>query len=113
MSAPACLAPRDRERLVSVLNLLSSDKAGERDAAGLAACRLLRARGLGWSDVVVLPAKSADDTVPWRSVVEQCLASPHCTPWERSFLESLCGFRRLSEKQHAVLSRIAAKAGVG
>jgi len=91
--------------------LLTSDQPGERDAAGLAACRLLQARGLGWADVVVVPAGPADDTVPWRAVVTQCLASPHCTPWERSFLENLGRFRRLSEKQHTVLSRIAAKVG--
>jgi hypothetical protein len=49
------LSNPDRERLAKLLGLLGSDHQGERDAAGLAAHRLVVERGLVWADVVCLP----------------------------------------------------------
>jgi hypothetical protein len=51
----AVLTNPDRERLAKLLGLLGSDHAGERDAAGLAADRLVRAAGLTWSSIVCIP----------------------------------------------------------
>ena len=44
------LSVTDRQKLVAVLNLLSSDQLGERTAAGLTAARLMRSRGATWAD---------------------------------------------------------------
>ena len=53
----SALAEADRTRLAQMLGLLGSDHAGERDAAGLAAHRLIRQRGLTWLDIIA-PAPS-------------------------------------------------------
>ena len=45
----------DRDKLVSILNLLDSTNAGERANAGLAAARLVQAAGKSW-DEIVMPA---------------------------------------------------------
>ena len=45
----------DRDKLVSILNLLDSTNAGERANAGLAAARLVEAAGKTW-DEIVMPA---------------------------------------------------------
>jgi hypothetical protein len=49
------LAATDRTKLAKLLWLLGSDHQGERDAAGLAAHRLVQDRGATWFDVVVIP----------------------------------------------------------
>jgi len=54
MTAP--LTPDQRQKLVKLLGLLSSDHSGERDAAGLAAQRLVTNAGASWSDVINPPA---------------------------------------------------------
>lgn len=45
----------DRDKLVSILNLLDSTNAGERANAGLAAARLVQSAGKSW-DEIVMPA---------------------------------------------------------
>ena len=114
MTAITRLAPRDRERLIGCLNLLTSDQPGERDAAGLAACRFLRARGLSWSDVILsaAPARPADDgALPWRVVVARCMTAANLTDWEYRFLVAIKGRAAITQKQAAVLSAISAKVG--
>ncbi len=59
------LSPHDRERLVRVLKLLSSDHAGERAAAALAATRIIAGAGVDWEDVVDPP------TAPQKVVVQR------------------------------------------
>jgi hypothetical protein len=107
------LAASDRQRLAKLLGLLGSDHAGERDAAGLAAHRLIRDRGLTWGDVIhpnaELPA-NRNAVQPWRETVAECLRHPRfgsLTPWERDFLRLLPNFIRLSAKQRSVLGQIA------
>jgi hypothetical protein len=51
----AVLTNPDRERLAKLLGMLGSDHPGERDAAGLAAHRLVKASGLTWSSIVCIP----------------------------------------------------------
>jgi hypothetical protein len=109
---PAALTPADRERLVKLLGLLGSSFAGERDAAGLAATRFLRERGLEWADVV-LPNLAAPRgfRTEVEAEIETCIrALDRLTQWERQFVVSLRGFRHLSPKQAETVRGIARKA---
>lgn len=47
--------PRDKERLIRILRLLSSEHVGERASAALAANRLLESLGVSWEDVLSPP----------------------------------------------------------
>ena len=49
-----------RTTLAKMLGLLGSDHAGERDAAGLAAHRLVTNAGLTWYDVLVGPSEPVE-----------------------------------------------------
>lgn len=49
------LPKTDRTKLAKLLALLGSDKAGERDAAGLAAHRLVQRHGLSWPQILRPP----------------------------------------------------------
>jgi len=103
------LAPADRERLTKLLGLLGSDFAGERDAAGLAAARLLQARGLSWPDLL-LPAPIHREPMmgTWRTTCAELAARPgDLRAWERGFVEDLPKFQRISTKQRYVLNEIA------
>lgn len=53
MSANSQLSSADRTKLAKLLGLLGSAHAGERDAAGLAAERLVRGAGLTWRQVLL------------------------------------------------------------
>ena len=55
MSAVLELWPADRERLTKLLGLLGSQFSGERDAAVLAATRILDCDGLKWHEILSLP----------------------------------------------------------
>jgi hypothetical protein len=104
------LAPADRSRLVAMLGMLGSAHAGERDAAGLAATRLLRDRGLTWADIVLPGAPSAPSAGDWRQQAAEAARYPGLlTAWERTFLAKIGHFPRLSEKQQATLAAIVAK----
>ena len=99
-----------RAKLAKLLALLGSDHAGERDAAGLAAHRLVVGAGLTWRKVLEPPpiAKPLPELGTWRETVAQCLAKPgSLRAWEVEFLRDLRGFRRLSVKQRYVLKEIA------
>ena len=106
-----------RDKLVRILGLLGSDQAGERDAAALAATRLLFKSGLTWHDVIVcaqpairvLPCMSA-----WRPTARACLGQVRrLTPWEHRFLTNLCARNQVpSPKQLERLAEIATKVGV-
>ena len=120
----AVLTAADRERLAKILSLLSSDRAGEVVAAGAAATRLIRERGVGWADIIA-PAPVAPRptwssagqsrsswTTPsaWRDTARYCLCYPQMlTDWEATFLDGLLSRPSLSAKQVAILDGIAAK----
>ena len=100
----------ERQRLAKLLGMLGSAHAGERDAAALAAHRLVLQRGLTWL-AVVNPAP-AEHKPPgygvWRQTVSELLQRPGMLrPWERTFLADLPNFRRLSTKQRYILAEIA------
>lgn len=111
----SALPVSDREHLARLLGLLGSDFAGERDAAGLAAARFVKQRGLTWHDVLdVANQPERTKAAGWRDLVAQCRAQPGCLrPWERDFLCSLHGFPRCSPKQAAILRSIAERLGLG
>jgi hypothetical protein len=106
----AALPVATRAKLAKLLGMLGSDHAGERDAAGLAAHRLVQQAGVSWRQVLEPPAieKALPELGTWRATVAECLARPDSLrPWEVGFLRDLPGFRRLSTKQRYTLKEIA------
>jgi hypothetical protein len=104
------LAQSDRTRLVKMLAMLGSDHPGERDAAGLAAHRLLQKRGLTWDDV--MSPRPAERRPPefgvWRTTCVRLMENPLALrAWERTFVSDLPKFPRISTKQRYVLGEIA------
>jgi hypothetical protein len=100
-----------RARLAKVLPLLGSDKAGERDAAALAATRILKAARLSWDDLLRRP-EPTEHREPllgtWRTT---CVAlqkrQDSVRTWERKFVADLPRFLRISSKQRYILAEIA------
>jgi hypothetical protein len=105
----AALPTTDRNRLVKLLGLLASDKAGERDAAGLAAVRLLKKHRVSWADLLAKPPVHREPLQStWRTTCADLIERrSELRPWEQKFLAELPKFRRLSTKQRYVLSEIA------
>jgi hypothetical protein len=115
------LAEADRTRLAQMLGLLGSDHAGERDAAGLAAHRLIRQRGVTWFDVLTTTLPPPDHAHrtghgsdplrgDWRAMAARCTQFPHLIDkWEWQFLSGLHRFPRLSAKQNATLTGIVTR----
>jgi len=106
----SALPQADRTKLVKLLALLGSDHPGERDAAGLAAHRLLQKRGLSWEDA--LTPQPAERRLPehttWRATCARLMENPRALrPWERTFVADLPNFPRISVKQRYVLNEIA------
>jgi hypothetical protein len=113
----AAISASDRERLAKLLGILGSDHAGERDAAGLAAHRLVQASGLTWVHVVCRP-QEAPHRDPrggslrgdWRATAMTCGPYQHLlNRWEHDFLIGLPRFPRLSVKQSATLIKIVTR----
>ena len=114
------LAPADRTKLARALGLLGSPHAGERDAAALAADRLVRGRGLTWGDVLeqhgatCAPAHPSTQAYEDPAAVDLRICGQRVdllTPWELAFVTDLArtSVRRFSAKQRAILADIAAK----
>lgn len=108
------LAPADRARLAGVLALLGSPHAGERDAAALAADRLVRGRGLDWLDVLgaIPPAAASAHSPPVGHLADLMTCQRRLdllTAWECAFVVDLADRRKLSERQRDILTKIAAK----
>jgi hypothetical protein len=98
-----------RTKLAKLLGMLGSDHAGERDAAALAAHRLVVQTGLTWQQVVMLPAVKREPLFStWRATCAELAKRPgDLRPWERKFLADLPGFRGISTRQRYVLKEIA------
>jgi len=97
-----------RLRLAKLLGLLGSAHAGERDAAGLAAHRLVRERDLTWPEIILCSPVVEWQHSTWRDIAQTCLRHPDdLSSWELSFLRGASRLPRLSPKQRACLDRIA------
>ncbi len=105
------LSNPDRTKLVAILGMLASDFPGERSAAGLLASRMLRDRGLQWSDLIAEPETSwSRDYVSAEWHADLAFAHRHVllsSMWERQFICSIAGRDGLSIKQRKCLARIA------
>ena len=107
------LVSADRAKLARILGMMGSDHVGERAAAALKASDLLRQRGLTWLDVLSggePPRPQASPYPPPRGFAadaQACLRQPDLfTAWEREFLSSVSGRRRLSTKQLTILAQL-------
>ncbi len=117
------LAPADRVKLAKMLALLGSDQPGERDAAALAADRLVRARGVAWADLLGgAPPPAGTPEKPWgaasswtpsgdrHSDLAACNRRPDLlTEWERQFVAGLAGRKSISVRQLEILTELAAR----
>jgi hypothetical protein len=82
------LPATSRAKLAKALALLGSNHPGERDAAGLAAHRIVIGAGLSWRQVIEPPAieKKLPELGTWRQTVAACLARPgSLRQWEVGF----------------------------
>ena len=117
-------SPADRSKLAAVLGLLGSPHQGERDAAALAADRLVRGRGLDWADVLgsVEPPGARRFAPPpspptyYGPVADHlgnlatCGQRPDLlTGWEKAFVAGLAQRRTVSPRQREILAEMAAK----
>ena len=113
MSAAAAIAlpAKAREKLAKLLGLLGSDHPGERDAAGLAAHRLLQQHKLTWPDILATRQSRREPLYStWRATcAELTERSGDLRPWERQFVVDLPKFQRISTKQRYVLNEIASR----
>lgn len=103
------LSAADQSKLAKLLAMLGSEHTGERDAAALAAHRLIARKGLTWGEV--LASGSAEKQIPelgiWRETCRTLLQHrTELRAWEISFLTDLPKFQRLSTKQRYVLKEI-------
>ena len=112
MSAVLELWPADRERLTKLLGLLGSQFSGERDAAVLAATRILDCDGLKWHEILSLPhaPKREPRYSTWRTTCGRLRQrTDDLRPWEWRFVADLPAFLRISSKQRYLLAGIAAR----
>jgi hypothetical protein len=119
----------DRDRLVKILRMFSSDHDGEVAAAARRAHKLLKDRSLDWDDLIISVASSANRQNRTKSFEEQfeeamkaseanlirkCAERERClTTWENEFIvsigASILEWGKLTPKQRAVLDRIVTK----
>jgi hypothetical protein len=104
------LSTPDAQKLAGILGMLGSAHAGERDAAAMAADKLVRERGLTWPIVLgIEPA--ADISEPTDTeMIRACRDHIRfLDDWSQDFIENIARQvargRRLSLKQRAVLLR--------
>ena len=113
----ARLTPAERRRLVGALGLLASNLSGERDAAALAATRIVQAKRLCWDDLIggavvppPQPSHSRSSSRP-NSDLEFCGRHiARLNAWEAGFVISLAQQHRLlTPMQTLKLREIAAE----
>jgi hypothetical protein len=113
------LAPPELRKLAQICAMFGSPYDGERASAALLADKLVRDRGVSWTDVLHAepPAPVViQPTAPryWRQCAEEVLFEHPgaLSEWETGFLQDILQRgRALSDKQAIVLRRIAQKTG--
>ena len=104
------LSAPGRRRLIGALELLRSPAEGERDAAALAALRILDAARLDWASVIPEPEPDPPhDGDNWRKLAEALLRSHAAAfnPSELDFLRNVTVLPRISQRQFHWLLRLA------
>jgi hypothetical protein len=106
--------PRGSElaRLAKVLGLLGSSHAGERSSAALKAEEIRKSLGTTWGELLFERPKHHYSV--WVDTLDGKLGlvmgSPEClNDWEKKFVASINGKRRLTLKQRDSLDRIVTK----
>lgn len=130
------MTQKERQKLIRVLALLSSDKDGEVIGAAKAAIRLLEKNNATFDDVISGTISAGGEEKPygayrwakeeqerrdndrfkrvdWRRIVTEIFNAyfPILSEWEQDFIDSLCD-RRMStvtDNQWKVIRRIAMK----
>lgn len=105
----------DRRRLAGVLARLSSDHAGEREAAALLASRIVRDRDMTWLDVLQAgsPTQKAGAANPHHNAAsgsDLALSLRHLgqlNGWEQQFVRSMATVMRRTPGQARKLAEIA------
>ena len=99
-----------RSRLGAVLALLSSDKIGEVAAAAAAATRMQRASGLSWHQILqppaALPTRGTDVEHDLDLILDNL---DELGSWEAGFAKSVAAQSTWSDKQIAIIQRIAVR----
>jgi hypothetical protein len=103
------------ELLAKLCGLFSSHHDGERASAAAKADALVRQLGTTSAELLVTRWNSRQKSATWADTVESklgtVLACPEpLTSWERRFVSSINGQRRLSLKQRDLLDRLYRKA---
>jgi len=103
------LPAASRSKLAKLLGMLGSDHGGERDAAALAAVRLVKAAGLTWAQILATaPVKREPLFSTWRATCAELAKRPgDLRAWERKFIADLPAFPRISSKQRYILAEIS------
>jgi hypothetical protein len=100
------MKPPVRARLAKTLALLASDHPGERDAAALAASRIVARSGTTWDQI--LGGNPAEPRDRWRATCSELAKRPGALRiWERKFVVEMQAFNRISPKQQTILDEIA------
>jgi hypothetical protein len=110
---------RDRDRLVKILRMFSSNHDGEVAAAARRAHELLKDRALDWDDLIIKGAAQTsrqEERQPESAIelIRRCAdCEAYLNGYEQHFIESIRGslieWGRLTPKQRAVLDRIVNK----
>jgi enamine deaminase RidA (YjgF/YER057c/UK114 family) len=107
----ALLDPRTADKLARICGMFGSDHIGERAAAAQMADKLLKECGLRWSDVISVPTVLTSFIPTTADQIAFVLRNIGAlSMWERGFIYSVNGKRRLSPKQREILSELVAKA---
>lgn len=109
----------DRDKLVKILRMFSSDHDGEVAAAARRAHQIVKDRSLDWDDLIISiePARQRQeryDDNEEADLIRKCSERNLClTAWENEFVTSISAsileWGRLTPKQRAVLDRIVNK----
>ena len=111
----ASISAPDRQLLAKLLSILGSDQPGERDAAGLAAHRLVTASGLTWAHVVCTaqdaPQASSDPLGrDWRMTAVRAQSFQYLiNRWDSKLLGDIPSCTIISAKQRTTLIAIVVR----
>jgi hypothetical protein len=115
------MADVDRDKLVKILRMFSSDHDGEVASAARRAHALIKAHALDWDDLIIHAGRHSQEQrreVPESGdeadMIYRCAERDIClTAWEREFIQSISDsileWGRLTPKQRSVLDRIVNK----